>query len=322
MHMLPVFALLAWLCMPAVAEAQTDQTETFTNWFQVDVILFKPLSGSLDDESWPEDSLAYPADVTAVSEPRPFNLSILDQLAEETDISIQETPRLDRDEFVFQRQSRSNFNRRVLQAASGETAEPVPEPESPVPDEEALPETPAVNIDALIAVPQDSAGSLAFSDTTGNSSLTGVLRSLNRSSRYRVLTHESWIQPISSEPTPVIMQAGQRYDDLYEVEGILSLTVSRFLHVQANLWFTEFEQTGILRSGTPPATFANLSQETLSAYPDLLEVEQQRGQYFPARTHVMKQSRRMRSGELHYIDHPLFGVIVQINRYEGPAGPG
>jgi hypothetical protein len=27
----------------------------------------------------------------------------------------------------------------------------------------------------------------------------------------------------------------------------------------------------------------------------------------------------MRSSEVHYLDHPLFGVIVRINRYELPA---
>ena len=28
------------------------------------------------------------------------------------------------------------------------------------------------------------------------------------------------------------------------------------------------------------------------------------------------QQRRMRSGELHYIDHPLLGIVVKISRYE------
>jgi hypothetical protein len=30
----------------------------------------------------------------------------------------------------------------------------------------------------------------------------------------------------------------------------------------------------------------------------------------------VQQQRRMRSGELHYIDHPLLGIVVKINRYE------
>ena len=54
----------------------------------------------------------------------------------------------------------------------------------------------------------------------------------------------------------------------------------------------------------------------LIRYKDLVAIENQRGQYFVAATHRMIQARRMRSSELHYLDHPLFGVIVRINRYD------
>jgi hypothetical protein len=29
----------------------------------------------------------------------------------------------------------------------------------------------------------------------------------------------------------------------------------------------------------------------------------------------LQQSRRMRSNEVHYLDHPLFGIIVQVTPY-------
>ena len=31
---------------------------------------------------------------------------------------------------------------------------------------------------------------------------------------------------------------------------------------------------------------------------------------------LVQQQRRMRSGELHYIDHPLLGILVKVSRYE------
>lgn len=34
----------------------------------------------------------------------------------------------------------------------------------------------------------------------------------------------------------------------------------------------------------------------------------------------MTTSRRMRPGELHYLDHPLFGVLVIVSRYAPPSG--
>ena len=50
-------------------------------------------------------------------------------------------------------------------------------------------------------------------------------------------------------------------------------------------------------------------------YQDLIELEENRGLFKMHATYRMVQSRRMRSNELHYLDHPLFGVIVRINRY-------
>ena len=37
------------------------------------------------------------------------------------------------------------------------------------------------------------------------------------------------------------------------------------------------------------------------------------------RTVVIDESRRMRSNELHYLDHPLFGMVIKITSYEAPA---
>lgn len=41
-------------------------------------------------------------------------------------------------------------------------------------------------------------------------------------------------------------------------------------------------------------------------------------QWLPLRAADLNTSRRMRSGELHYLDHPLLGVLIQVDRYEEP----
>ena len=175
-------------------------------------------------------------------------------------------------------------------------------------------------IDAAIAQSdENSQGALAFSSREADSSLQAILRSLRRSSRFNVLSHQSWVQPIGSKPTPVLVQAGQRYGDRFEVEGTLSFTRARFLHLQTNLWYTLFEP----RAGESNPFMAGfksaLPDEILSQHQELVKVERERGQYFAARTLPMLQSRRMRSDELHYIDHPLFGIVVRINRFTPEA---
>ena len=36
-------------------------------------------------------------------------------------------------------------------------------------------------------------------------------------------------------------------------------------------------------------------------------------------TYVLEEKRRVRSGELHYFDHPVFGVIAEVNSHAAPA---
>lgn len=52
----------------------------------------------------------------------------------------------------------------------------------------------------------------------------------------------------------------------------------------------------------------------LHFYTDLVLQSEYTGQAYPVKLH-----RRMRSNELHYIDHPLLGVLIQAKRYEPPV---
>lgn len=309
-------------CLTAIAD--DEQVET---WYQVDVILFKPRTTNLDEESWPEFEPAYPVNVHAITQPAPFKLSQLEQIEDlptTRDDSLSNLP--GGDEFVFESRSMRERNRQVIESLSASASEDQEEAESEKPNPivsteatqdgtEGIP--PQMTVDYTALLPEAdpySAGSLAFSSTHEDSSLFDIQRSLRRSSRFDVLGHYSWMQPINSEPTPVMMQSGQRYDDRFEVEGTLSFSRSRFLHVEADLWYTIFESRGGSASRVPTEVETTLDNETLKSYKNLLEVERQRGLYFPARVHKMMQTRRMRSDELHYLDHPLFGVIVRINR--------
>ena len=325
------FILVAIVFNPTVAQGQ----EQLQGWYQIDVILFKPKSTDLDEESWPEVAGTYPAHVTAVTDGDVFKLSQLEQL----DVllptaAVDVEPELGTNDFAFEGQSSRNRNRRVIERVTG-VSDGVSDGDS---NEDSggdsgngsneansaagIPAALSVEdiIDTALALSSaNSEGALAFSSREANSSLQAILRSLRRSSRFTVLSQQSWVQPIGSEPTPILIQAGQRYDDRFEVEGTLSFTRSRFLHLQTNLWYTVFEP----RSGESNPFLAgfqsNLSDEILSQHPELVKVERERGQYFAARTHPMFQSRRMRSDELHYIDHPLFGIVVRINRFKPEA---
>ena len=307
-------------------------------WYQVDLIIFKPNKTTLDDEAWPKFEPSYPFNVVAITEPRVFNLSQLEGLDYIPGLEAEEAldATLGRDEFLFEFEGNNQRNRRLLESLAvskvsaneevienHQELENIKKPADLIDSEEIqvsvteIIESPQPQLDIQNASRSFSAGTLAYMRTLENSSLKSILKNLNWSSRFKVLSHDSWVQPIGSEPIPILMQTGERYDNRFEVEGTLSFNRNRFLHIQTNLWYNRFEpRTKSISDARQEEVTSELSDEMLIRYKDLVAIENQRGQYFVAATHRMIQSRRMRSSELHYLDHPLFGVIVRINRYD------
>ena len=96
------------------------------------------------------------------------------------------------------------------------------------------------------------------------------------------------------------------------VEGTARLHRSRYLHLLLDLRYHKPAPSEEQAADADPSSPGPL--ETESADVPETETAPQVPVHFR-----LTESRRMRSRELHYIDHPLFGVIVQIIPYEQPA---
>ena len=321
---LPVLLLLL-TALPINAAPQQDEAG-FDGWYQIDVILFKPRSADLDDESWPEYTPEYPANVISVYPGELFKLSQLEQALDAGNDLPEPAQVSGVNGFAFENLSSRKRNRRIVEAATGNRDSTTHRSETTGATIEAGTSTDGAEqqiitdndlIRELVQNrPTATHGQLAFADTMATSSLGAIRRSLRRSSLFDVIDHRSWVQPVNAEPSAILVQAGKRYDDRFEVEGTLSFSRSRYLHVETDLWYTIFEPRGGGDDNPRLREFeSGLTDEQLEAYQGLVDVERERGSYHAARSHVMMQSRRSRSNELHYIDHPLFGVIVRINRY-------
>ena len=124
--------------------------------------------------------------------------------------------------------------------------------------------------------------------------LSDVWASLRRSARYRPFLHVGWRQPGLSHgaarPVHVSPHLGVRRTGGPEpeggerpaVDGTVKVSLARYLHVDLDLVYSR------------PGNGENAAPNAV-----------------PARFRLVSE-RRMRSGELHYIDHPLFGVLVLI----------
>jgi hypothetical protein len=123
------------------------------------------------------------------------------------------------------------------------------------------------------------------------------LRRLQARDDYRVLYSTTWNQdiPDRTKPTPILIQAGERNYGLFELEGTIAITLGRYLHANVELWLHDMNEIELLASAN-----------------------QQPGQQ-DIQWMQLNESRRMRSTELHYLDHPKFGVLIKIEPVEVPA---
>ncbi|MFT5691726.1 MAG: hypothetical protein ACI92E_001056 [Oceanicoccus sp.] len=167
---------------------------------------------------------------------------------------------------------------------------------------------------------------------------------------FRILFHGAWRQFISArnKAEHIMITGGDQFDDHYELEGTIKLGVERYLHIETDLWLSTFTSNiGLL--DTPwqllprrpnPETLSATFQENHtdnaanfysaandSTSPPELSSDQKRittdslielfgNQFSVERTITLRQKRRMRSNELHYLDHPLVGLLVKIIPYE------
>ncbi|MFW6094240.1 MAG: CsiV family protein [Pseudomonadota bacterium] len=136
--------------------------------------------------------------------------------------------------------------------------------------------------------------------------LDAEARRLERAGGYRILHHGRWLQPVPprESPQPLLVQAGRRYGDAFALEGTVGVTRGRYLHFRADLVYREplLGLDPIDRPLPPPGAPAP-PPAPLRA----VDLEGDADAYMQ-----LGGSRRLRDGELHYLDHPKLGVLVRI----------
>lgn len=169
--------------------------------------------------------------------------------------------------------------------------------------------------------------------------LGGAKHRLAVSGRYKPLMHFGWTQqglsksraiplhiqgglkfvapvPRDPVPTPAITQAESNAAvsadsrvstygiaeevpmvaaEVNQIDGTLTLSLGRYLHIHTDLIYRRLVQNNSLRTrGNPMAAGADFGDGT------------------QVMSFRMNQHRKMRSRELHYLDHPMFGMLIEV----------
>lgn len=317
--------LLACLASGAAGAASDDR------WYRIEVIVFAYTEASTSTETWLPDARSYPSDVIAIGRANPIPTSYAqiedtlryDRLVGEGTPPAGSRPRSS-NTFLFETESRffdedsgtllrqtEVMERELASAddalATGETG--------PADNADATPIDDLMAIEEILTTP----GPVPYRRLPEEArELRRTARSINRSKRYRLLDHLLWTQPITPQsrdarvPAAILIEAGSRYDDIWELAGTLTFTRSRYLHVDADLTFTAFTQTGEGRAHPVPA---GLAEEDLDDFASVVAWESSRGAFEPDGFARMQRSQRLPKGEVHYVDHPYFGLLIRIDDY-------
>lgn len=168
---------------------------------------------------------------------------------------------------------------------------------------------------------------------------------LERNPRFQVLFHNAWRQTITNEKAAkaVLIQGGQTFGQHKELEGSIRLSVATYLKLQTNLWYSQFDlNVGQEQTRQWPelpkqpnylvAPIAGLSLDSSLELEQALAVENQQwdsntlissdnddaatgNNYLTRQIILLQQARDMRSNEVHYIDHPVVGIIAHVTPY-------
>ncbi len=152
-------------------------------------------------------------------------------------------------------------------------------------------------------------------------------KALDEHKDYRILYHRSWRQPGMKRDNAISVKIEREVarldyvpkpDEMLDAEvleynkiidqrmprqnvlkGVVKISLSRYLHIQTDIQYTRHivqkDQDDVL--GTPDPSFVEIKPQV----------------------YQLKQTRKMRSKELHYLDNPRLGLLVYITPVKVPA---
>lgn len=167
--------------------------------------------------------------------------------------------------------------------------------------------------------------------------LTNIANKLKRSKGYTILHHVGWRQPSYEKSTAQAVQiysnenlltqtSALGVDEAHiidndinqgefqastadspqnEIFGLVKMSKARYLHLAADLIFSTHEAMTIEIPDT------ELTYETVG----LQQIQEIL--YIP-RLYDMHETRRVRINEIHYFDHPMFGMLASVRRFKLP----
>ena len=301
-HLATWIAVSVSLLTAGTALAQDDR------WFRVELLVFSHESGQTTEQWEPTPALSYPGAARFLINPKTVDAnleqypaaSVVDEFGRQI-ITLPAEPGAD--------------NRSAPAATPNEGLVPP----TPIPTGPATPDVITAEQTQLLPTP-------FIALPAGQREFRGKAAYMQRSGRYRTLFHETWVQPVADQgrALPIVLDRSGDTGQWPLLQGSVKLYLSRYLHLETNLWLNTPGEylPGVWRMPAPPLGPPSLIvvglpepelDDTIEEATDIIQEQEVLGPVYPYRHAVLlQQARRMRSTEVHYIDHPLLGVVAKL----------
>ncbi len=155
--------------------------------------------------------------------------------------------------------------------------------------------------------------------------LSKQVAALGKNRNYQVITQKAWRMPVSSESDnhPVEVRAAISGQDNLLLDGTISISEERFLHVDIDLWLNKLTAESLYStlSGKAYSNELNTSEILTSdrGTDNLIRPDNGSAPLRITDNFQIKQRRRVKNtNEIQYIDSPEIGVLFKLTPYERP----
>ena len=141
-------------------------------------------------------------------------------------------------------------------------------------------------------------------DSAREFSLSAEVSKIARSRDFRVISTKSWFQNIKDKDAAELIFIDSDFFKGTRIFGFFQLYKERFLHFNTKLYLSELDPLFIQDERLMVGKNVFNEEKEL----DIYEEKNQKVLY------EVMHSKKFRSGELHYVDHPKFGMLIMLTK--------
>ena len=141
-------------------------------------------------------------------------------------------------------------------------------------------------------------------DSARTFSLGAEVSKIAKSRDFRVISTKSWFQNIKTLKDAELVFIDSGFFKGSRIFGYLQLYKERFLHFNSQLYFSELDP--LIEQNPKFISGKNIFKDEIII--DLFLEKNQKILF------EVKHSKKFRSGEVHYMDHPKFGMLIRLTK--------